>query len=226
MFSLIHQQENVKKTKHKHDLFNCAFIVICHGSIIGSGQIMANSCLYPFSLLWSPTVYIMQVVIFTQWLIIIDVHGFWMKRWSYFCFFFLHFCLRSSLHLVLFPFSSSNTLPQSYLSFSISISSSQTLHWLISPPFLFIISSLSFCRRLSIPRAASFSPQSVWMLSPWWFTPQLNRRTCCSASNLPERKRLKAPGCERFAATSPTPSAGLTQWVATHIHSHTQKEST
>lgn len=75
----------------------------------------------------------------------------------------------------------------------------------------------------SISQSLASFPQSVWMHSPWWFALQLNRRTCCSASNWPERRRLKAPGCEHFAATSPTPSARLMQWVTSRSHAHTKK---
>lgn len=80
----------------------------------------------------------------------------------------------------------------------------------------FPLSRFDHCPRIS--QSLSSFPQSVWMHSPWWFALQPNRRTCCSASNWPERRRLKAPGCEHFAATSPTPSAGLMRWVTSHSH--------
>lgn len=126
-----------------------------------------------------------------------------------------------------FPFFLSNTLPQSSSFFSISCSSSQSLHWLISRlPSLCHCSSisLSLYQRLSISRSLASSLQSVWMRLPWWSALQPNRRTCCSASNWPERKQSKAPGCEHFAATWQTPSARLMQWVATHKHTHVHKK--
>lgn len=148
---------------------------------------------------------------FSQGPVMIHVYGVKFKRSSWFV------CLSPPLlSSLIFP---SVSFPHHHPSLSLSWFPSSLLSVTVH---YFPLSRFCHCPSIS-PSLASF-PQSVWMHSPWWFALRLNRRTCCSASNWPERRRLKAPGCEHFAATSPTPSARLMRWVTSHSHAHTTKK--
>ncbi len=141
--------------------------------------------------------------IFTQGTIVIDVYGVWMKHWSWLVFhvlfFFHNFSLLLSFHLFLFtrptPFPNH---PHPFLYDSLHLCF--FTRW-FPPSLLFVTVHYFLSITLSISCSFTSSFQSVWTHLPWWFALQLNRRTCCSASNWPERKQLKAPGCEHFAAT-------------------------